>query len=305
MSGCNNLNTSNDSQSLVNKINTEIEYVDGELISVVNELNNIDYTKYKIEVQKGENKSSSSGSEQSSGGSGAQGNSENGSSEEGASSSETQNEAEEGETKKSSPGGGQEEGSKSSKGSESGKQTFSMKSNNILGSEPKVDWNKLISRVENLYTSWTTIARDLEKVGVPTEQLSGFVSGMDRLSVAVKGQDRSGTIDSVINMYTSLPMFVEKCNNSKKNMVLLSKYNLLLCYKYADLEDWEQLQNSIVGLGTSVSNMYNKKSEFEGKEINIENINIILNEMNSATDVKDKDVFLVKYRNLMQELNML
>ena len=49
LSGCMNSNKQN--KSLEQKANTEISYIDSELISIANELNDINYANYKLDVQ--------------------------------------------------------------------------------------------------------------------------------------------------------------------------------------------------------------------------------------------------------------
>ena len=47
ISGCGK----NDETSLEQKVNTEITYLDNELVSMVNELNNINYFNYRVDTQ--------------------------------------------------------------------------------------------------------------------------------------------------------------------------------------------------------------------------------------------------------------
>ena len=68
LSGC--MNSNNKDKSLEQKVNTEISYIDSELVSIVNELNNISYENYKLDVQEIQSQPTESGGskdEQSSG----------------------------------------------------------------------------------------------------------------------------------------------------------------------------------------------------------------------------------------------
>ncbi len=282
LTGCNNPN--GDERDLKQKIDAEISYLDGELTNIANELNNINYAKYRVDVQETQNISSDNENSESGGGSSSQ---SGGSKEEGSSE------------------GGNSKGSESKEKSNDITSVYSMKSNTILGREANVNWDDLKSKIESLYTSWTTISVDLKELGVSSEQINEINSSIDNLAVAVKNKDNISTIEYVTKIYEHLPMFANKCELDLKQSILICKYNLLVCYKYAIQEDWEHLKNSVSDLKMSFSNVSSRKSEYKGKEVNIENANIIINEMGNSSVIMDRNIFLIKYRNLIQEMNLI
>ncbi len=282
LTGCNNSNANE--TSMEEKVNTEIAYIDSELVSIVNKLNNINYAKYKVEVKKVQDESEKSESQQGEGGSNEQ-------SSEGSGNSEQQ--------------GGSQDSKEKNKSSSEINKSFSMVTDNILGKEKQINWDDLKSKIENLYSTWTVVSMDLKKEGISSEQLDNFSNSIDNLAVSVKNEDEFATMDNVINLYSFLPQFVKTYGSDKDTNLIYSKYNLLVCYKYAVLEDWEQLKNSVEDLKMSFSNVLNKKEEYTGKEINIESATVIIGEMENSDEVKDKDVFFVKYKNLMEELNII
>lgn len=292
ISGCNGFKQSK--KTLQQKINTEISYLDKELVDIANKLNNIDYAIYKVETEeihgtsnfKGDNQSSKEKSGSSKGDLGKQSDSESG--------------------EKSSENQGQESNNSQSENSsgqnQSQNKTFSMNSNNILSNKSEIDWYGLKNRVENLYTSWTTIANDLKDLDISNEDIDNFSGKLDNMAISIKNEDKNSTIENLIDMYEYLPKFVAKNNNFNMEKVLSSKYNLLKCYKNADMENWEELQKCISDLKINFSNIINNKNEFEEKEKYIDNSAIIINEMENSSELKDKKVFFIKYKNLMQEL---
>ena len=131
LSGCKSLGS--EKASIEQKLNTEISYVDSELISILNKLNNIDYSRYKVTAKEVKNEESSSGSSQGEGSSGGQ-------SSEGSGDSDGQ----------SSEGSSQQKSSSSQENS----KIFSMERNNILGNDAEISWDELKSNIENLYSTW-------------------------------------------------------------------------------------------------------------------------------------------------------
>ncbi len=289
LSGCNK--SQSEEEELNKKINTEISYIDSELVSIINALNNINYAKYKVITQQIEG-TTGSGENQQSGGKNEQ-------------SSEERNSQESGQGSESSSKGGNSNNSKQEEESSgSSNKIYSVQANNVLGKQSDVDWDELKNRVENLYVSWTAVSLDLKKAGVNEDELTNFAKDLDMCAKAVKDENKNETINGMVTLYSYLPKFVEiNPESSKQKNLLNSKYDLLLCYKYADLENWEELEKSLDDLKMSFSNILNKKDEYINKDININSATVIINEMENTVESKEKDIFFIKYKNLMQELN--
>ena len=279
------------------KIDSEIAYLDGELVDIANKLNDISYEKYRVNSQKISEKSvtseNSQSKEKSSSGGGSNEKSSGESGEEGKE-SQSSNEKDSGEKNQ----GNSEESEKSNSN-----ENYEMQPVNILNNNPIIDWNELISKTENLYTSWTTIANDLKQIGVSQEQIELFETDMDNLAISIKNRDKNTTIESIIKLYEHLPQFEEVNQNQQDRKILECKNSLLNCYRYADAEEWELFTNSSTMLKMNFSNIISQKDNYKNKNSNIENASTIINEINNTDSVKDKQVFFIKYKNLMQELD--
>lgn len=273
LTGCRN--SKNSEEELKQKINAEISYIDNELLSMVNSLNNIYFDKYKVDEQKIPKKSSDSEKEESSNKDGNESNSKDG----------AENES----------------GKESSE--DSSQKISSMKRNNLLKSDTEIDWDDLRNKVESLYDVWTTISVDLKEVGVNDEILSQFENNIDNVAVAVKQENKQATLENTIQIYKQLAEFVKSYGSD--DSILQTKYKLLVCYNYASQEQWELFQEALTDLKMSYSNFINKKTEYKGKETNIKNASMMINEINNTIDTKDKEIFFIKYKNLMQELNII
>ena len=306
-SGC---KKNNEEDVLKEKIYTELSYIDSELVSILNALNNINYSKYKVMSQEvesttGNTNSGGSGQQQAQQGEGQKQDQQEDSSKQ---SSEDRNTQESGESSDKSEEGDDSSNSEKEGESASGtsKKIYSMQANNMLGKEIQIDWDELKNKIENLYTTWTVVSIDLQTIGVSSEELNNFSKTMDRIAIAIKNEDKNSTISSVVDLYSFLPAFIDVFDKqSKEKDVLDTKYKLLTCYKYADLENWVELDNSVEELKMSFSNIINKKEEFSGREVNIRSGEVILNEIDNSVEVKDKDIFFIKYKNFIQELNII
>lgn len=258
------------------KVRTEISYMDNELISIANSLNNIHYSNYKIDVKEVQNKSSESSSSS---------NKEKGSS----GGDDQQNEEEK----------------KSNDQSQEKIEQFSLNANTIIGNEEEINWKELKSKIELFYSSWTTISKDLKQIGVDESTINEFGNDLDSLAIAVKNEDKNSALESIIVLYRYLPKFANQSKNDKSVNLLETKYNLLICYKNVNLDEWDQLTKSITDLKMSFSNIYNKRSDFKGQETNIDSVSTIINEISNTPELKEKEIFYIKYKNILQELNII
>lgn len=273
LSGCGK--SENENEKLKEKVNTEISYMDSELISIANEINNITYNKYIVNTEENQNAQENEGKE------------------------DKQNDNSREETNN-----GQK--SESHKESADSPQTiFSMKENNLLKNNAQIDWDNISSKVETLYTSWATICIDLKEIGVNEEQLKQFENCIDNVAVSVKNQDDKSTIENIIELYKLLPEFAKEYGEDNRRNVLQTKSNLLICYYFVNTEQWDKLNDGLTNLKMSFSNISSKKPEYKGKDSNIKNAGVIINQISNSIENKDKNVFFIKYKNLMQELNII
>lgn len=69
------------------------------------------------------------------------------------------------------------------------------------------------------------------------------------------------------------------------------------------MEKWEEAKKYVEEAqkkNTEILNNLEKTNAF-----NIKKINIILNQIHSSLDTKDKEIFYINYRNLIEEVNLM
>ena len=111
---------------------------------------------------------------------------------------------------------------------------------------------------------------------------------------------------SVAKIYTYLPKFTESSNQENKLINMLKvKSNIMNAYAYTEEENWNKISEEIVNAETNYMNILNSVPENENSIYNVNKGYILLKELQVALSTKDKDVFYLKYKNLMVELNIL
>lgn len=267
---------------LKEKCISEIEYLGDNIIYVMNELNNISYTNYKIVSEEIED--SSSNEESSSSGSGSnQGNS------------------------------GEESSARSSNQGNSGQgesgntitTTNMSKANSILEDDntDDIDWNSVDMKIQDMYSAWTTIMIDLSSLNVNKDNLLKFNSTLDKISSGIEQKDKENILINLSDLFNLLSGYIsEFSGDSNKNSVFNVQCNILYSYSEMERDNWEEASNNVTKAEENFSNILNNQINNIDKIDIINKAYILINELKEDCNSKDRKVFLINYANLMQEL---
>lgn len=279
----------NEKEDSKEKTLSEIKHLESNFLEIFNELNNIKTENYKISFSEIKKQNSSNSGSQSS--SGSSGNSE------GSSESE------------SSESSGQSESSESSGGSSNNKSSedskkYELKEEGILTGNSEVDWNNIKNQVENVYTSSSEITLDLYQININQQDIVNFNSEYDNLTKAVKEENKENTLSELSKLYDYLPKFIENCTDSENEKAIIKiKNNIFKGYSILDSNDWNSISNYISQAIQETTRMLtNVSNQKDNKQYSINKAYISMNELQNAVNLKDKEIFLIKYKNLLEEL---
>lgn len=286
-------------QDLNAKVSSELEYIEEKFVNLFNKMNNIEYENYKItvkDVEKSESNDKESGAT-------TTGEEKSGN----TSSSDLQSS---GGSQGGDSQGGNSEGSNSSQGESSSEQAadnqmYELQAIGVLTQDSQIDWEKTKTEVENIYVSIPTITLDLYQTNVNQQDILDFNSKFDNLTVAIKNENKQETLQNLIEVYKYMPTFAEAVsqNSNIKKTALDTKLNIFQGYSKLDSGDWTTISNDIqTGIQTFAKLLTDAQIEKQ-KQYSINKIYVMLNELKSASEKKDVEIFLIKYKNLIEELN--
>lgn len=267
----------NSSDMLTEKVISEIEYLGDNIIYIMNELNNISYTNYKIVSEEIEDSSSDENSS-SSGSNSGQGGSE---------SSGGQSSSEQGDSDKKS----------------SITTTNMSNANSILNddSTDKINWNNVNMKVQDMYSAWTTIMIDLSSLNVNKDDLLKFNSTLDKISSSLEQKDKENALLNCSDLYSLLSKYV-KDFSEENSKIYNVRSNILYSYSEIERENWEEAVNYIKKADENFASILNNQINNIDKIDIINKAYVLLNELQEDCNSKDRKVFLINYSNLMQEL---
>lgn len=279
------------------KIDQELQYLDTKFVSLMNMLNNISFINYKvtsedIKEEKNESKENSSDSGQ-----------DNKSSSESESSSDSESGGESNSNSGSESGG--EAGSTDNKQEN---KIFKLTEENILSldSSSDIQWDLIRSEIENLYSIWTTITIDMHTAGINSDDILEFNTLLDSLAMQAKEENKQGALDNLSKLYNLLPKYLNSYSGDEiKKSVLNTKAHLLSAFCMVNSDKWEDMSAEMLKANQEFSTIINNVNIDKNKKLNVNRAYLLLKEAQNSIEAKDKEVFLLKYKNAIQELNML
>ena len=169
-----------------------------------------------------------------------------------------------------------------------------------------IDWQVLQTSTEKLYTYWNSAILDLNSLDIDKNYLTNFGKILDNLTISIKNKDKQVSLDNLVSLYNNLTIYSESLNyDNKYTNILYTKYNLLIAYSIVEKGNWTLTQESIVKSDTYLSNVVNSMDNSQYNQYNINQAYIAVKELENIINVKDLDVFYIKYNIVMEKLQNL
>lgn len=286
-----------ENQIMKEKVGREIEYLELRLVDMLNNVNGISLYNYIVKAEQI--------SEQTTPKNSGDGNSvavqaeetEQSSSEQGQSGSGNSSQGQEG-------SGGQSQPSEASaEGSNNSNVLYKMEGNEILLQNRQTDWTSLKSDIEKLYSDWSTIQLDLYKMNVNSQDVLNFSSDLDIATTAIKSEDKAKTLTSLAKLYSYIPTFATASNqDALVSNVYKTKSNLLTAYSVVEQDDFTKVEQEMKNAEQSFMPIINDVNSGTENQVNINKAYVLIKELQNFSTNKDKDIFYIKYKNLIQEL---
>lgn len=265
---------------------SEIEYVASKLEDLLNTMNNIDAKNYTLEVgdlskEAIEKASEESSSNQSSGGSTSSGGSFSG-----------------GDTSSGDSATGTED--------KEDQKKFDMKLSGVLTNSKDINWDYVKNEIELLYTSIPTMTLDLYQLDINKEDILKFNQEFDKLAIVVKNENKEETLSELTKLYEYLPKFLEHATDDNVyKTVAYTKTNIFKGYSKLDSGNWDEIGSDIKNATETYTKLLTDTSVKQNQQYSVSKGYIMLNELQNAVSSKDESVFLIKYKNLIEEIDNL
>ena len=262
---------------------SEIEYLEKKLVTLLNQLNNIESRNYNLSVSKITEQEESSQSQ-----------------------SEESSKKEDSGTESESNKNNQQGASNNEQSNVEDNEEYTLKEDGILNNNGQIDWEDIKKEVENLYSQIPTITLDLYSLDVAKEDVLGFNQEIDNLTISVQEENKETTLSNLSKIYEFIPRFLEKItDNMTYKAVINTKNELFKAYSKLDSGNWDEISKDVTNTINVYSNNLINTNTDENKQYSINKIYIMLNELQNAVKLQDRAIFLIKYENVLEEVNNL
>ena len=261
-----------DNSYLSEKTEQELKYIEREIISMMNHLNNISFTDSVLKQTTKE-------------------------------STNTSNEQTNQNEQSSSAGENNQNSSNNETTTKNVK--FTTEVEGILETDlSHVDWDHLKTNIENLYDIWSIAIVDLHSLNVNNEDILNFSILLDKVTINIKDEDKLSSLNNLANLYSYISLYFEQISNDNKNInIQKTKSAILNSYVFVEQNNWDEVKLQLQEAINNYTNVINNVDEENKNNKNkITKIYVLLNELNNATSLQSKEIYYIKYKNVMDEL---
>lgn len=274
------------SKKIDEKTEEEIKQLEEKLVGMINSLNNISFTNTVLKQTS--EKSSSTNSNNNSSNNSLDNSSKDSNNEQNSQSSGSSN---------------NDSDSISSKTEEQVK--YEIQKNDILLIDlSNIDWEYIKANTESIYNLWANLIVDLHELNVNNQDILNFSNTLDQVTLSVKQENKYASITNLVSLYSYLPIYVNQfLDDENDKNIFLTKNCVLNTYALIEQQNWDEMKKQTASAIEYFSNIMNNIENNERQNKNkITKIYVLLNELYSSIDLKDKELYYIKYRNVMEEL---
>ena len=184
-------------------------------------------------------------------------------------------------------------------------KTSSMRRESVLTSNKDIDWDKIKFDVEIFYSSWSPIILDLYKLNVNKEDILNFNKTLDNTVIFIKNEDKVNSTIAIATLYSYIPKYIQSYSKDNLNVNLSNiKSCIVNSYSLIEQDNWNEIG---IQLSNAENYFLNILNDMENKQrtYNINKAYVLFKELQNSLTNRDKDLFYIKYKNVMEELNII
>ncbi len=255
------------------KIFSEIKYMETKIISLLNELNNIETRNYSIsisEISKNKEEQNNTNSQNQTSG-----------------------------TNNSSSGS-----NNSNTTSDEDGEKYDLIPNGILTNSNQIDWQDIKGKIETFYSSIPTITLDLYSLNVNQNDILQFNKEFDNLTEIAKAEDKEKTLIQLSKLYEYMPKFLQSVTDDETYRTTIeAKLGVIKAYSQIDSGNWKEISGNVKQAIDRYSKILTNANTDTTKQQNINKVYVMLGELQSSANEQNNSAFLIKYKNILEEMD--
>lgn len=172
--------------------------------------------------------------------------------------------------------------------------------------ENNIDWKTIKSEIEIINEAWSVIILDLSNLNIDNNDILEFSSTLDNCILSIKDENKIDTLKNIAKLYSVIPKFERgiSAENSTQNIKQVKSYTIN-AYSLVEQDNWAGIETNMSEAEKTFKNVINDIEYMKDKEYKINKIYVLIKELQNSLSYKDKKLFYVKYKNLMEGINTL
>jgi len=187
-------------------------------------------------------------------------------------------------------------------------ETTEMIAGNILtNNQEDTNWDLVKTEIELINTSWSVVLYDLYKMNnSDNTDLLAFSDTLDRCIISIKDENKADSLNNLAELYSYIPAFT-KMTSEDNNIKCIkdTKSSVIKAYVSVSNDDWIAVNDNLTAAEQSFNNVFKDIEFVKNNEYKINKTYILLKELQNSLAKQDKNIFYMKYINLMESINML
>ena len=165
-----------------------------------------------------------------------------------------------------------------------------------------IDWIELKNQTNNLYVYWNSVILDFNYFDIEKTYLTDFGKDLDNLSIAIKNNNKENTLKNLLELYKRIIIYSELLNDNFYHSILIIKYNLIISYSIVEKDNWTLTHEYIMKASENITNLLNSMENNKYNQYNINQAYVAVKELENLINIKDINVFYIKYKNAMNNI---
>ena len=170
----------------------------------------------------------------------------------------------------------------------------------------ETDWKTIQAELELLFSTWPAIVLNLQGMGANNEDIVEFSNTLDDVILNVKNKDKALSAIYMAKLYSYLPKFIGSNTDEIKKETLASKMYIVNAYAFAEKNNFDKMNEEITKAENAFKGLVNNaKFVNDERKYNVNKAYILIEELKNSLITNDKEIFYIKYKNTIEELNIL
>lgn len=165
-----------------------------------------------------------------------------------------------------------------------------------------IDWQKLQDETINLSNYWNSVILDFCYLDIDKNYLVDFGKILDDLLISLKDNNRENAVNNLLILYNNLIIYSESVNYYNYDDILIVKINILTAFSIVENGNWTLVHEYILKASENITNMLNSMENNEFNQYNINQSYIAIKELENLINIKDLDIFYLKYNNAIEKI---